>query len=397
MTATTTPSTTASVRTVSTAEGVRLVAERELLTTVRSKAFIWGMITSVAFILIAVLGQKYIGEFFASMAGDDDITVATTVDTTEFGGGEFPLATESVDSVAAGIERLKAGEVDALLVPTAEVAGMELFTPEGEAATIAPNVPLTVLGSDEVKQQVVSAATITPNTALVEAPEAEQFDPMVRMFTGLGFGILFFTALTVSTQRLAQSIVEEKASRIVELLVSTVSSSTILAGKIIAGTLLAVVQMLTFSAVLLVALYVAGVQDFALQLLPAAAWFVVFTFFGYMVFAAMYAAVSATLSRPEDVASATAPIIYLMMIPYMGPFLGASNPVVMTWLSYIPLSSPVAMPLRILFGEAQWWEPLVSLVIVIATAVVLILIAGRIYKNSILRTGRVKMIDALKA
>ena len=69
----------------------------------------------------------------------------------------------------------------------------------------------------------------------------------------------------------------------------------------------------------------------------------------------------------------------------------------MTILSYIPFSAPVAMPVRLFVGEAQWWEPLVSLVILLAACVAAILVAAKIYENSLLRMGaRVKLSEALK-
>jgi ABC-2 type transport system permease protein len=112
----------------------------------------------------------------------------------------------------------------------------------------------------------------------------------------------------------------------------------------------------------------------------------------------MYAALSATVSRPEDVASVTAPLTYLLMIPYIGPMLGFQNDTLMTWLSYIPVSSPVAMPLRILQGSAAWWEPIATTAVMVVVVVVVIWLAGRIYRNSVLRTGtRVKLADALRS
>lgn len=388
---------------LSTAAGIRLIAERELKMTVRSKAFIWGLILSVAVILIAVIGQKYVGQIFGAITGsetEDQVKVGSVLDDSVLpAGAELPFERQDYDSVDAGVEALKAGDIDALLVPTDAAKDMELYSDDGERAQLNGAVPITVLGDENVQQKVVGALTVSPNQAqLTEPAVEEQVNPAARMWTAMGFGLLFFTALMVSVQRLSQSIVEEKASRIVELLISSVSPNTILAGKILAGTILAVGQLLIIGAVLVMALFIIGAQDMAMQVLPAAGWFLLFTVFGYMLYAALYAAVSATLSRPEDVASATAPIVYLLMVPYLGPFLGAMNPTLMTWLSHIPISSPVAMPVRVFFGDAQWWEPLVSLAILIVTAVALILLAGRIYRNSILRTGgRVKMLEALKS
>jgi ABC-2 type transport system permease protein len=67
-------------------------------------------------------------------------------------------------------------------------------------------------------------------------------------------------------------------------------------------------------------------------------------------------------------------------------------------MSYVPFSAPVAMPVRVFLGDVQWWEPLLSLVILIATCVAAILVGARIYENSLLRMGaRVKLREALSA
>jgi len=74
------------------------------------------------------------------------------------------------------------------------------------------------------------------------------------------------------------------------------------------------------------------------------------------------------------------------------------NPVVIGVMSYVPFSAPVAMPLRVYLGEAQWWEPLLSLLILVATCALAIWVGARIYSNSLLRMGaRVKLREALAA
>ena len=66
-------------------------------------------------------------------------------------------------------------------------------------------------------------------------------------------------------------------------------------------------------------------------------------------------------------------------------------------LSYIPFSAPVGMPVRLLLGDAAWWEPVVALVLLVVTTAVSIVIGARMYEQSILRTGsRVSLTDALR-
>jgi ABC-2 type transport system permease protein len=127
-------------------------------------------------------------------------------------------------------------------------------------------------------------------------------------------------------------------------------------------------------------------------------WFVVFFLFGFVLLASLFAAAASLVSRQEDVGAVTAPVTYLVMIPYFAVIFFNDNPVVMTIMSYVPFSAPVGMPMRLFLGEAQWWEPILSLGVLIATTAVVVALGSRIYSNSLLRTGsRVKLREALKA
>jgi ABC-2 type transport system permease protein len=126
------------------------------------------------------------------------------------------------------------------------------------------------------------------------------------------------------------------------------------------------------------------------------AWFAVFFLFGFILLAALFAAAASMVSRMEDVGSTTTPLTMLIMAPYFLVIFFNDNPLVLAIMSYVPFSAPVGMPMRIFLGQAQWWEPLLSLVILMATCVAAILVGARIYQNSLLRMGgRVKLKEAL--
>ena len=107
---------------------------------------------------------------------------------------------------------------------------------------------------------------------------------------------------------------------------------------------------------------------------------------------------AALVSRQEDTGAVMTPAMMLVMLPYFGVVFFNDNPLVMTILSYVPFSAPVGMPVRLFFGEAQWWEPLISLAVLAAAAAVVVLVASRIYANSLLRMGsRVPLREALRS
>jgi len=86
-----------------------------------------------------------------------------------------------------------------------------------------------------------------------------------------------------------------------------------------------------------------------------------------------------------------------VMIPYFLVVFFNGDERVLAIMSYIPFSAPVSMPLRVFLGQAAWWEPLLSLAILVATTVAAVLVGERIYRYSLLRTGgRVPFTEALR-
>ena len=161
--------------------------------------------------------------------------------------------------------------------------------------------------------------------------------------------------------------------------------------------MLALIQVAAILAAAAIALAATGQGALFSLIGPGFIWFLVLFVFGFVLIATLYAGASAMVSRQEEVGSVTTPLMMLMLIPYMLVILFNSNALLMTILSYIPFSATIAMPLRVVLGQAEWWEPILALVILIATSAVSIMIGARIYENSILRIGgRVKLSDALK-
>ena len=165
----------------------------------------------------------------------------------------------------------------------------------------------------------------------------------------------------------------------------------------IGNTVLAMGQIIGLAAIAIIGLTVTG-QTAVLQGLGAPiVWFAIFFLFGFVLLAALFAAAASMVSRQEDIGSTTTPLTMLIMLPYFLVIFFNDNPTVMTVMSYIPFSAPVGMPVRLFLGEAQWWEPLLSLVILLATCVLAIWVGSKIYQNSLLRMGaRVKLSEALR-
>ncbi|XPP26822.1 MAG: ABC transporter permease [Leucobacter sp.] len=349
-----------------------IVAEREISTKLRSKAFL----ISTGVLLLLMLGAVVFGSIVSQVGGL---------------GGATKVAV-----VAETADRIDAEAFDRVTV--ADRAAAEQAVVDGDvAAAVVPGgdspVGLTVLAADSAPVDVIQALSASPAVELLE-PMTQ--NPFLAYLIAIAFGIVFMmSALTFGTT-IAQSVVEEKQTRIVEILLATVTARTLLAGKILGNSILALAQVVAIVVISSVGMLATG-QDLLLgELGTSLIWFGILFAFGFVLLAALYAALASLVSRQEDVPSATSPVMWLVMIPYIAIIMFNSNPQALAIMSYIPFSAPVGMPMRLYLGSAQWWEPFLSLGILIVTIAVVIRIGARIYASSILRTGkRVKLGEAL--
>jgi len=351
---------------------VWLVAEREISSKLRSKAFL----ISTGILLLIALAGIVIGGFASKNTASDAMPVAVTSQTASAVSALPNVKVTEVSDEAAAEELVRSEKVDAAVLPGDNPSGY------------------TVIALQDAPGSLVSALSQAPDVQILEPATT---NPLLRYFIAIGFGLVFMMAAATFGGTIAQSVVEEKQTRVVEVLLSAIPARTLLAGKVIGNTVLAMGQILALAAIATVGLIVTG-QNAVLSTLGAPIiWFAVFFLFGFILLAALFAAAASMVSRQEDIGSTTTPITMLVMAPYVLVIIFNDNPLVLTIMSYVPFSAPVGMPMRLFVGEAQWWEPLLSLAILLASCVAAIVIGAKIYENSLLRMGsRVKLAEALR-
>src|SRR5690606_10397051 len=117
---------------------------------------------------------------------------------------------------------------------------------------------------------------------------------------------------------------------------------------------------------------------------------------GFVALAALYAVAGALASRAEDLQHTTTPMTMIVAAVYFVTF--SASGTLATVLSYVPITSVVTMPVRVLGGDAAWWEPVISLVILAAFAVIAVLVCERAYRGALLQTGgRLSWRQAMRA
>ncbi|MBD8517251.1 ABC transporter permease [Plantibacter sp. CFBP 8804] len=343
----------------------------------RSKTFL----ISTGILLLVILAGIVVGGFLAKNTASETTKVAVVGNAGAglVDGKTFDV-TEATD-VAAAEALVKSGDVEAAIAPASD------DNPTG----------VQVIFDSEASNTLIMQLSAQPQVTILD-PDADGSAGFLLYIVSLGFGLVFFVSATTFGASIAQSVVEEKQTRVVEILMSAIPVKALLAGKVLGNSILAFGQILAIAALSVIGLTVTGQTELLAGLGTPVVWFVVFFVLGFILLAALFAAAGSLVSRQEDIGSTTTPITMLIMIPYFAVIFFNDNPVVMTIMSYVPFSAAVGMPVRLFVGSAQWWEPILSLLILGVTAALVILVGSRIYENSLLKMGgRVKLSEALKA
>ena len=211
-------------------------------------------------------------------------------------------------------------------------------------------------------------------------------------------GFLIYLTLIMYGQVILAAVIEEKETRIAEVLFSSVSSFQLMMGKLIGVSLVALTQYaiwgLAFAGFTLygVSALAARGTDITIPHIPAAVVIYLLLFFllGYFVYAAIYALVGAMVTTSQEGGQVALPVIFLLMIGFYlaFPVIRSPNSSFAFWLSMFPFFSPIIMPVRIVTQMPSFWEIALSLGIGIATVVLLIWLAARIYRIGMLMYGK---------
>jgi ABC-2 type transport system permease protein len=376
-----------------------LVARREISTKLRDRTFVVGTLLTMAMIVAFVVVQAVLSE------RTKDYDVLATPPATAMAGALAERASDLDNGVrvavvpvagdAAAAAALREDDADAWLAlrdGAWVLVGRDDVAPDLEAvtATVVRDTMLTRNADAEGTSVDKLMAGSQLGTDVLEG-DAEQRDFAQGMAFALAF--LFYLSSVIFGMTLAGSVVEEKQSRIVEIIATKIPVRQLLAGKVLGNTALAVGQMAVYTGLGLVGLSFTTVSRFLPSVSGALGWFLVFFLVGFLLIACLWAVAGALASRTEDLQSTSTPITMLLLAIFFGSaFLDGTA---QTVVSYLPPASALLMPQRILEGNAAWWEPVVALVILLAAASAVILAAERLYRRSLLQTqGRLSLRQA---
>lgn len=371
-----------------------LVARRELVERARSRAFQVGTaIQLVAIVIVLVI---------ATVTGGGEETKKVAL----VGAASQPYAqalqaagpaldatieTRAYDDRSAAARAVEDGTVDAAVVD-----GDTVLVEDDPDDTLAAAVQATrrqlalrdALDRAGVPPERLQAA-LDPAPLRVQVLEPENEDRGTRQ--GIAFVAVLLLYLAIFTYGLwvAGGIVEEKSSRVIEVVLSAIRPRELLAGKILGLGLLGLAQFVLVIAVGLIGASVLDAVDLphvtAGWVAIVALWFLL----GYALYACVYAVAGALVSRQEDLQSSTGALNMVVIGAYILSFIALQDPdgTLLTVISFLPPSAPMAMPARWLVSDVPLWQLLLSVALTVATTVAVLRLATTVYARAALRIG----------
>jgi ABC-2 type transport system permease protein len=379
---------------------VRLIAAREISARVRDKNFI---ISSVVIILVLV---GILAFQVAINSGGDETRVGVVGSSAELdqaleAQGEalgVDVTLVELDDEAAARTAVDDEEVDGALLAGDEP---ELLVRQSAGGSLEAVVQ-GAIGQLAVAEQLAEAGVTdlqVPEVSVTALDPQADADGQRVIMAIIGTAVLY-SLLLLFGQFVAQGVVEEKASRVVELLLATMKPWQLLAGKILGLGVLGFAQILLIAVVGVVGALVFDIVDIPGDLVSTAVSVVLWFVLAYALYAAVFAVAGSLVSRQEDLGTVVMPTTLVLVGAFIVGIQAAAEPdgplAVVT--SFVPGLSPLVMPVRQAAGDVPLWEVGLSALIAIAAVAVVIRIGGRVYAASLLRTsGKTKFREALKA
>jgi ABC-2 type transport system permease protein len=380
-----------------------LVARRELATRGRTRSFVLGLaISAVLMAGLAVLPRVVGGEtsYTVGLAGASAERLRPVL-VAQAAADDIDLDLRSLPDEPAARAAVEDGEVDAAVVDDRLLYRGELDSGLAQLLqtahrTVAVEQRLRLAGIDPRQVEQALAAPPLEEVGVGDASEHGS----ARRVLAMVVVILMFMLIYLPALYVAMGVVEEKSSRVVELLLATIRPWQLLAGKIIGIGLLGLVQLAVIAAVGVGAAAVTGVlSDLPPGLGSVVAGTFVWFLLGYAFFSAAAAASGALVSRQEEVNGVMTPLSVVVMAGYVVGFSAAFNPgtPVASVLSVVPPFSAVVMPVRVASSTVPAWQVAVALVLMALATVAVVALGARIYQRAVLRTGaRVRLREVLR-
>ncbi len=385
-------------------ETIALVARREVTEGLRSRAWRAALliqmlvVAGIAIVSIVSSGGSGIHTRHLATAGPRAAAIGAKARDEARGYG-IRLEVEAAPSPAAARAKVREEVADAALGPHGLVVGE---SPDDALVALLQNAGRLVRGETRLRAAGLSAAAAR---AALEPPPLRT----VEISTGEGEGgtglayigaLLLYVALITFGYAIASSVVTEKSSRVVEVILSAIRPVQLLSGKLVGVGLLGLLQIAAVAAVGLAIAVPGGSISLPHSTLETVVLVLVYFVLGYVFFGGAFAAAASLVSRQEDTQSTTAPILIVLVGSYLAANAALGNPSggLATVGTFLPPMAPMVVPGRAAQGALPAAQLAISLALMLVAIGVVIVLAARIYDRSVLRFGApMKLREAIAA
>lgn len=371
-----------------------VVAAREFRERSRTRSYRWSTVLAVlAMVAIIVLPSVHSDDPTTYHVGLAGVVSAGTSDAlaAQARAADARVHTTTYDTITAGEQAVRERKVDVLLADGTRMVWRNRS--DATLGTLVTNAVQAVRIGDRAAGQGLSMQDVGRLLAPVALSDdvlggAGGVDDNARDVAFWAV-ILLFMAVSVYGQMVLTGVVQEKQSRVAEVLLSRMRPRELLAGKVLGIGTLGLAQFALLVITAGVSMAVVNSVDTPHVATSLWVWLVLWFVLGYTLYSVVYAALGALASRVEDASSATAPISIALFAGYLAVLSTLESPdaPLATVLSFLPPTAPMAMPLRMTLTNVPTWQVLTSALLTAATVWLLVRFAGRVYAGAVLRTG----------
>ena len=383
----------------------RLVARRDFWVRIRERSFLISTLINIAVISILVLARA------SSAAGSGPSFGLGYVGSPSIATGAsklghdaqppIPIEVHAYSDQATANAALRDGSVDAVVVGNELIGFTDI--PDVLSSLVqasARNAAVTaLLDRHRVPQSERDAANDpTPLTlAVLQPTPPHRSENAAVAFVGvlLLYGQLFGYGIWV-----ASGVIEEKASRVVEMLLSAIRPKQLLLGKIVGIGMLGLAQLVVISSFAIGLAFATNAIDVSPSAFGAAGLVIGWFILGFAFYATLFAAAGSLVTRMEELQNVIVPINLTILVSFFISIGALQDPNgrLQVIASILPTSSALAMPVRIVLGAAPAWQIAAALVALVGSTVLLVPFAARLYSGAVLRTrGRVRIREAWRS
>lgn len=255
-------------------------------------------------------------------------------------------------------------------------------------------VQVNLAGGDILFANLVNGPLKVDDISLAAVAPPDENNPLA-LWTPYIITLIFYMLIIGSSSLLLSNVSKEKENRVIEMLLTSVTPSQLLTGKILGLGIVGLGQTVFWFGTSYILLNLSG-RTFQLPSaihLPVSflLWGLVFFLLGYAVYASLMAGLGALAPNLREASQATFVITLPLMVPLFlssSVFMQAPNGAIATVLSLFPLSAPVAMMARLSAGGVAWWQPLLAAVLLAATAVLIVRAVAGMFRAQALLSGQ---------